>query len=69
MTAAGAQWDVDCGMRFSSTPKLSFVSGSEKEVALQAQYESSSRGKKRVACRAHDHMGGEELWAGEIEVG
>jgi DNA modification methylase len=62
------QWDFDYGKRFSSTPGYSFVRGSNKEVALQAQYEFSGNGKKRIACKVQDDMGGEGLWTAEIEV-
>jgi len=62
------QWDFDYGKRFSSTPGYSFVRGSKKEVALQAQYEFPTGGKKRIACKVQDDMGGEGLWTAEIEV-
>jgi DNA modification methylase len=62
------QWDFDYGKRFSSTPGYSFVRGSKKEPALQAQYEFSTAGEKRVACKVQDDMGGEGLWTAEVEV-
>jgi hypothetical protein len=62
------QWDFDYGKRFSSTPGYSFVRGKNKEVALQAQYEFPDGGKKRIACKVQDDMGGEGLWTAEIEV-
>ncbi len=62
------QWDFDYGKRFSSTPGFSFVRGSKKEVDLQAQYEFPTGGKKRIACKVQDDMGGEGLWIAEIEV-
>jgi hypothetical protein len=62
------QWDFDYGKRFSSTPGYSFVRGSNKEVALGAQYEFPSGGRKRIACKVQDDMGGEGLWTAEIEV-
>lgn len=62
------QWDFDYGERFSSTPGYSFVRGSKKEPELQAQYEFSTAGRKRVACKVQDDMGGEGLWIAEIEV-
>ena len=62
------QWDFDYGKRFSSTPGFSFVRGSKKEVALGAQYEFPTGGKKRIACKVQDDMGGEGLWSGEVEV-
>lgn len=62
------QWDFDNGERFSSTPGYSFVRGSKKEPELQAQYEFPAAGKKRIACKVQDDMGGEGLWTAEIEV-
>jgi len=62
------QWDFDYGKRFSSTPGYSFVRGGKNEVALQAQYEFPIGGKKHIACKVQDDMGGEGLWTAEIEV-
>jgi hypothetical protein len=62
------QWDFDYGKRFSSTPGYSFVHGSNKQPLLQAQYEFATEGKKRIACKVQDDMGGEGLWTSEIEV-
>ncbi len=62
------QWDFDYGKRFSSTPGYSFVRGSKKEIVLQAQYEFPNQGKKRIACKVQDDMGGEGLRTTEIEV-
>ncbi|MFH1220699.1 MAG: DNA methyltransferase [Candidatus Eisenbacteria bacterium] len=62
------QWDFDFGKRFSSTPGYSFVRGATKEPELQAEYEFPAAGKKRIACKVQDDMGGEGLWTAEIEV-
>lgn len=62
------QWDFDYGKRFSSTPGYSFVRGGRKEPELQAQYEFPTSGKKRIACKVQDDIGGEGLWTAEIEV-
>ncbi len=62
------QWDFDYGKRFSSTPSYSFARMSKREVALTAQYEFPSTGKKCIACKVQDDMGGEGLWTAEIEV-
>ena len=62
------QWDFDHGERFSSTPGYSFVRSTKKGPALRAQYEFPSDGKRRVACRVQDDMGGDGLWTSEIEV-
>jgi len=62
------QWDFDYDKRFSSTPGYSFVRGAKKEIVLTAQYEFPGPGKKRIACKMQDDMGGEGLWTAEIEV-
>jgi len=62
------QWDFDYGKRFSSTPGYSFVHGAKNEPELQAQYEYPTAGKRRIACKVQDDMGGEGLWSAEIEV-
>jgi DNA modification methylase len=62
------QWDFDYGKRFSSTPGYSFVHGSGKTPELQAQYEFPTLGKRRIACKVQDDMGGEGLWTDDIEV-
>jgi hypothetical protein len=62
------QWDFEYGKRFSSTPGYSFVHGSKKEPVLQAQYEFPTSGKRRIACKVQDDMGGEGLWSDEIAV-
>ncbi|MFH1219036.1 MAG: site-specific DNA-methyltransferase [Candidatus Eisenbacteria bacterium] len=62
------QWDFDYKKRFASTPGYSFVRGGKKEPELQAQYEFPKAGKKCIACKVQDDMGGEGLWTAEIEV-
>jgi len=62
------QWDFDYGKRFSSTPGYSFVRGSKKEPELLAQYGFPSPGRKRIACKVQDDMGGEGLCSKEIDV-
>jgi hypothetical protein len=62
------QWDFDYEKRFSSTPGHSFVGGGKKEPEVQAQYEFPTTGKKSIACKVQDDMGGEGLWTANIEV-
>lgn len=62
------QWDFNYGKRFSSTPGYSFVHGTKNEPELQAAYEFPTAGKRRIACKVQDDMGGEGLWSAEIEV-
>jgi DNA modification methylase len=62
------QWDFDYDGRFTSTPGFSFVRSNNKEPVLQAQYAFPLSGKKRVACKVQDDMGGEGTWVAEIDV-
>jgi hypothetical protein len=62
------QWDFDYKNRFTSTPDFSFVRGKDKEPVLQAVHSFSSSGKKRVACKVQDDMGGEGTWIATIDV-
>ena len=62
------QWDFDYRKRFSSTPGYSFVRGDKKEASLIAKYEFPTGGKKHIACKVQDDMGGEGLWIADIEV-
>lgn len=62
------QWDFNYHGRFTSTPGFSFVHGSNKEPVLQAQYAFPSSGKRGVACKVQDDMGGEGTWVAEIAV-
>lgn len=63
------QWDFFYRERFTSTAGFSFVrGGNNREPSLQAQYEFPSPGKRMVACKVQDDMGGEGLWMAEIDV-
>ncbi len=62
------QWDFDFGKRFSSTPGYSFARGGKDEPVLPVEYEFPAPGKRRIACKVQDDMGGEGLWTSEIEV-
>jgi DNA modification methylase len=62
------QWDFDYGKHFSSTPGYSFRRGSKSAPELQTQYEFPVPGKRSVACKVQDDMGGEGIWAATIEV-
>lgn len=63
------QWDFDYGERFASTPGYSFVrAGGKGEPALQARYRFPSPGKRRIACRVQDDMGGDGIGTVEIEA-
>ena len=62
------QWDFDYGERFSSTLGYSFVRGSKKGPELQAQFEFPAVGKRRIACKVQDDIGGEGLRTVAINV-
>ena len=61
------QWDFDCGDRFTSTPGHSFVRG-KGGVSLRSRYTFPSEGKRRVACRVQDDMGGDGIGTAVIEA-
>ena len=63
------QWDFDYRGRFASTPGYSFVRGRKREPVFQARYPFPSAGRRRVACRVQDDMGGDGIWTGEIAAG
>ena len=60
------QWDFNYGERFISTLGHSFLRTGD--VALQTQYQFPVSGKRRIACKVQDDMGGEGMWTSEIEV-
>jgi len=62
------QWDFDYRDHFSSTDGYAFVRAGNNQPALQAQYTFPTAAKHRVACKVQDDIGGEGLWASEIEV-
>jgi hypothetical protein len=62
------QWDFDYGKRFSRTPGYSFVHANNKKPELQAQHEFPAVGRRRIACKVQDDMGGEGLWTAEVEI-
>lgn len=62
------QWDFDYDGRFASTPGFSFIRGGNKEPVLQIEYKFPAAGKRRIACKVQDDMGGEGIWIAEIDV-
>jgi hypothetical protein len=62
------QWDFSYRGRFTSTPGYSFVRGGNREPALQAEYTFPSAGKRKIACKVQDDLGGEGLWSAELDV-
>lgn len=61
------QWDFDYRERFTSTQGYSFVRGAKNKK--EARYKFPSEGKRRIACRVQDDMGGDGIWTGEITAG
>ncbi|CCV11361.1 site-specific DNA-methyltransferase [Mesorhizobium sp. STM 4661] len=59
------QWDFDYGEHFSSSPGHAYKRGAD---AMTADYEFASSGRKTVAAKVQDDMGGEGLWTGKVEV-
>lgn len=62
------QWDFNYKNRFSSTPGYSFLRGKKNESLLKVDYTFSSAGKKIVACRVQDDLGGEQTFTKEVDV-
>ncbi|OGZ08921.1 MAG: hypothetical protein A3D67_01505 [Candidatus Lloydbacteria bacterium RIFCSPHIGHO2_02_FULL_51_22] len=62
------QWDFDYRGRFTSTQGYSFLRGKKDEFLLKVTYKFSSVGKKIIACRVQDDVGGEATLIKEIEV-
>ena len=62
------QWDFDYGECFTSTRGHTFSRDSKRKPVLRARYEFPSRGKRQIACRVQDNMGGDGLWTSEIDV-
>ena len=62
------QWDFDYKTRFSSTRGFSFLRGEKNESLLKVEYDFTSTGKKKIACRVQDDLGGEATLIKEIDV-
>ena len=62
------QWDFDYQRRFTSTHGYSFVRGANGAPAMQAQYTFDAPGKKRIAVKVQDDLGGEGMKLEEIQV-
>ncbi|MGD0976883.1 MAG: site-specific DNA-methyltransferase [Minisyncoccia bacterium] len=62
------QWDFDYRNRFSSTHGYSFLRGKKNESLLKTEYTFSSAGKRKIACRVQDDLGGEATLIKEIDV-
>jgi len=62
------QWDFDYNGTFTSTQGFSFIRTATKEPALQVDCTFPASGRYHIACKVQDDIGGEGLWAGDIEV-
>ncbi|MBU1180320.1 site-specific DNA-methyltransferase [Patescibacteria group bacterium] len=62
------QWDFNYQGRFSSTPGYSFLRGKKNESLLKVEYTFPSVGKRKIACRVQDDLGGEQTLIKEISV-
>ena len=62
------QWDFDYKGRFTSTQGYSFIRGKTGAPVMQAQYTFDSPGKKRVAVKVQDDLGGEGIRTEEIQI-
>ncbi|MCY4173879.1 MAG: site-specific DNA-methyltransferase [Cyanobacteria bacterium MAG CAR3_bin_5] len=65
------QWDFSHERLFSSTEGYSFTANKNrepKEPKFQVKFKFSQSGKRRIACRVQDDLGGDGLKVIEIEV-
>ena len=62
------QWDFDYQNRFTSTQGYSFVRGTKGAPAMQAEFTFDSPGRKRIAVKVQDDLGGEGIRIEEILV-
>lgn len=62
------QWDFDYRNRFTSTPGYSFLRGKKNESLLKVEYSFPASGKKVIACRVQDDLGGEQTLIKEIDI-
>ena len=63
-----AQWDFDYKGKFTSTRGYSFLRGSKQESLLTAEYTFQSAGRRTIACRVQDDVGGEGTLIREINI-
>jgi hypothetical protein len=63
-----AQWDFDYKGKFTSTRGYSFLRGSKQESLLTAEYTFPSAGRRTIACRVQDDVGGEGTLIREINI-
>ena len=61
------QWDFSHGQLFSSTEEYSFTANRNNGPKLQVK-KFPQPGKRRIACRVQDDLGGDGLKVIEIEV-
>lgn len=62
------QWDFDYRDHFVSTPGFSFAGGGKSGPQLQVEFEFARTGKRVVACKVQDDMGGEGMWSHDLDV-
>lgn len=62
------QWDFDYHTRFTSTQGFSFVRGSKGSPAMQTDYTFEGSGRKKIAVKVQDDVGGEGIHIEEIDV-
>lgn len=62
------QWDFDYRNRFSSTQGYSFLRGKKNESLLKVEYTFPKSGKRTIACRVQDDLGGEATLVKTIDI-
>lgn len=62
------QWDFDYQSRFTSTQGYSFIRGTKGAPTMQAEYTFAAPGRKRIAVKVQDDLGGEGTYTEEIQI-
>lgn len=62
------QWDFEYQHRFTSTQGYSFIRGVKGAPTMQAEYTFAAPGKKQIAVKVQDDLGGEGIRMEDIQV-
>lgn len=65
---ANVQWDFEYKERFVSTKGFSFIRGENNAPVLKVRYSFPYEGRRTIACKVQDDLGGEKLEIRPLEV-
>ncbi len=65
---ANVQWDFEYKERFVSTRGFSFIRTKDNRAILKVQYTFPYEGRRTIACKVQDDLGGEKLEIRTLEV-